>query len=168
MKKLIAAAFFILPLLGAAQDLQLNTEKATVTFNFVAENVQGTVGGIQATMSLDLSDLSNSVIKGTADVSTLSTGTKMRDKHLKSDDFFHAEQYPKMTFTGSSVEKKGDQYFAHGTLTIKGITKDVSFQMVTKDGILIMTTSINAADFEVSPKKPESSQVDITVKVPYS
>jgi polyisoprenoid-binding protein YceI len=168
LKKIIAAALFMLPMMGMAQDLQINTDKATVTFNFVAENVEGTVSGIDATMSLNLSDLGSSVIKGTADVSTLSTGTKMRDKHLKSKEFFHAEQYPKMTFTGSSVEQKGDQYFAHGTLTIKGITKDVSFLMVVKDGMLTMTATINAADFEVSPKKREKSQVDVTVKVPFS
>ncbi|MDA8648202.1 YceI family protein [bacterium] len=158
----------MLPMLSMAQELSLDTEKATVSFNFVAEKVKGTVSGIDATLSLNLSDLGSSTIQGTADVSTLSTGTKMRDKHLKSDDFFHADQYPKMTFTSSSVEKKGEQYFAHGTLTIKGITKDVSFKMEMIDEVLIMTTMINAADYDVSPKKAEKSQVDVKVKVPFA
>ncbi|MDB3907405.1 YceI family protein [Crocinitomicaceae bacterium] len=168
MKRIIAAALFMLPMLSMAQELSLDTEKATVSFNFVAEKVKGTVSGIDATLSLNLSDLGSSTIQGTADVSTLSTGTKMRDKHLKSDDFFHADQYPKMTFTSSSVEKKGEQYFAHGTLTIKGITKDVSFKMEMIDEVLIMTTMINAADYDVSPKKAEKSQVDVKVKVPFA
>jgi len=168
LKRIIVAALFMLPMLGMAQELSLDTDKASVSFNFVAEKVNGTVSGIDATISLNLSDLSSSTIQGTADVSTLSTGTKMRDKHLKSDDFFHAEQYPKMTFTSSSVEQKGEQYFAHGTLTIKGITKDVSFKMEMRDKVLIMTTTINAADYEVSPKKADKSQVDVTVKVPFS
>ena len=73
-----------------------------------------------------------------------------------------------MTFTSSSVEKKGEQYFAHGTLTIKGITKDVSFKMEMIDEVLIMTTMINAADYDVSPKKAEKSQVDVKVKVPFA
>jgi polyisoprenoid-binding protein YceI len=168
LKRIIAAALFMLPMLGVAQELSLDTDKASVSFNFVTEKVKGTVGGIDATLSLNFSDLSSSTIQGSADVSTLSTGTKMRDKHLKSDDFFHAEQYPKMSFTSSSVEKKGEQYFAHGTLMIKGITKDVSFKMEMRDDVLIMTTTINAADYEVSPKKAEKSQVDVTVKVPFS
>lgn len=158
----------MLPMLGMAQELSLDTENATVDFNFVAENLDGTVGGIDATLSLNLSDLSSSTIEGTADVSTISTGSRVRDKHLKSQDFFHAEQYPKMSFTSSSIEKKGEQYFAHGTLTIKGITKDVSFKMEMKDEVLIMRTSINAADYEVSPKKKEKSQVEVTVKVPFA
>ncbi len=168
MKKIIAAALFMLPILGIAQELKLDTEKATVTFNFVAENLEGKVGGIDATLSLNLSGLSSSVIEGTADVATISTGSRVRDKHLKSKDYFHAEQYPKMSFTSSSVEQKGEEYFANGTLTIKGITKDVTFKMVMKDSVLIMTASINAADYEVSPKKREKSQVDVTVKVPFS
>ena len=72
----------MLPMLSMAQELSLDTEKATVSFNFVAEKVKGTVSGIDATLSLNLSDLGSSTIQGTADVSTLSTGTKMRDKHL--------------------------------------------------------------------------------------
>lgn len=156
----------MLPVFGMAQDLSLDVDKATVTFKFVSDNVQGTVGGIDATLSLNLSDVSGSTVQGTADVSTLSTANKMRDKHLKSKDFFDAENHPKMSFTSSSVEKKGEQYFAHGTLTIKGITKDVTFKMIMKDQVLILTTSINAADYGVSPKKREDSQVDVTVKVP--
>ncbi|MCR9171193.1 MAG: YceI family protein [bacterium] len=168
MKKIIAVILLVFPMLGMTQELSLNTEKATVDFLFVAEDVKGTVGGIEATISLNLSDLGSSTIQGSAKVATLSTGTKMRDKHLKSKDYFHEEQYPKMTFTSSSIEKKGEQYFAHGTLKIKGITKDVSFKMVMKDEVLIMTTTINAADYEVSPKKEEKSQVDVTIKVPFS
>lgn len=156
----------MIPMLGVAQELKLDTKNATVEFNFVSDNVQGTVGGIDATLSLDWSDLSNSSVKGTADVATIATGTKMRDKHLRGKDYFHAEEHPKMSFTSSSVEKKGEKYVAKGSLTIKGTSKDVAFDMDMKDGVLILTTSINAADFGVSPKKADKSRVDVTVKVP--
>lgn len=51
--------------------------------------------------------------------------------HLKSDDFFSVEKFPKGSFEITSVEKvsddKGNNYKVNGNLTIKGITKNISF-----------------------------------------
>ena len=168
MKKIIAVALVLFPMLGVAQDLKLDTKNASVSFYFVSDKTSGTVGGIDATLSLDLSDLSNSTVSGTADVATLSTKNKMRDKHLKSKDYFNAEKYPKMSFESSKLEKKGEEYFATGTLTIKGVPKTVTFKMEIKDEVLVMMTTINAHDYGVSPKKAEKSDVDVTIKVPLS
>jgi len=48
--------------------------------------------------------------------------------HLKSDDFFGVEKYPTAKFVITGVEKKGtSKYLVHGDITIKGITKSISF-----------------------------------------
>jgi len=48
--------------------------------------------------------------------------------HLKSEDFFSAEKFPKANFVISSAAKtSGNQYNVKGKLTIKGITNEVSF-----------------------------------------
>lgn len=168
MSRIIAVALVLFPMLGIAQDLDLDTENASVSFDFVAESTTGTVSGIEATLSLNLSDLSNSSVEGSAKVSTLSTKNKMRDKHLKSKEYFDAENYSKMSFKSSSIVKKEEQYFAKGTLTIKGVSQEVTFQMEMKDGVLIMTATINASDYGVSPKKPEKSNVNVTIKIPFA
>lgn len=168
MKNLVAVVLFLFPVLGMAQDLKLDTENASVSFVFESDGVEGSVGGVDATLELNLSDLGGSVIKGSAKTSTLSTGNKMRDKHLKSDDFFDAEKYPKMEFTSTSITQKGEEYFAKGSLTIKDVTKEVTFKMEMKDKVLILTTTINAHHYGVSPKKEEKSQVSVTVSVPFS
>ena len=50
------------------------------------------------------------------------------ESHLKSDDFFSTEKYPKATFVATKVESKGgDQYLVKGNLTIKGITNEIEF-----------------------------------------
>ena len=55
----------------------------------------------------------------------------MRDNHLKSDDFFNAEKYPKMTFESTSFKKKQKNiYVLSGKLTIRDVTKDVQFDVV--------------------------------------
>ncbi|HKL17943.1 MAG TPA: YceI family protein [Halalkalibaculum sp.] len=59
-------------------------------------------------------------------VNSVDTNNEKRDGHLQSDDFFNAEQYPKMTFTSNKITSEGDNRFtAHGQLTIKDVTKDV-------------------------------------------
>lgn len=48
--------------------------------------------------------------------------------HLKSDDFFSVEKYPKAAFEITSVKKESNNdYTVNGKLTIKGITNDISF-----------------------------------------
>ena len=168
LKRIFAIALVLFPMLGMAQELKLDTQNATVSFDFVSEGTSGTVGGIDATLSLNWSDLANSSVRGTADVSTLSTKNKMRDKHLKSADYFDAKNFPKMEFKSSSVEKKGDFHYANGTLTIKGVAQSVVFKMEMKDGVMVLTSTINASDYGVSPKKPENSTVNVTIKIPFT
>lgn len=59
------------------------------------------------------------------ELSSLDTGNTDRDNHLKSADFFDAEQFPTIEFKSISVEKEGDDYAVMGDLTIKGITNQV-------------------------------------------
>jgi polyisoprenoid-binding protein YceI len=105
-------------------------------------------------------DLTDAKITFSADVSSINTGVDMRDNHLKSDDFFNAEKYPKMTFVSTSFKKvKGNLYALSGKLTIRDVTKDVKFNVVyggtakdqqgnTKAGFLA-TTTINRLDYNI-------------------
>ncbi len=61
-----------------------------------------------------------------------------RDAHLRSADFFDAEQQPKMTFQSTKIVKTGDgEYDVTGNLTIRGVTRaetfSVSFEGAGKD-----------------------------------
>lgn len=59
-------------------------------------------------------------------VNSIDTDNQKRDGHLRSDDFFDAEMYPKITFQSDEIVKTGDNRFvARGALTIKDITENV-------------------------------------------
>lgn len=59
---------------------------------------------------------------------SIDTNQADRDGHLRSDDFFNAEVYPKLSFASTAFEKISDhQYKVTGELTIRDITKTVSF-----------------------------------------
>lgn len=76
-------------------------------------------------------DFNNSQIEFEIDVSSINTDNKDRDAHLKTDDFFNAEKYPKMTFKSKSFKKiKGDKYKLVGYLTIRDITKEITLDVI--------------------------------------
>lgn len=59
-------------------------------------------------------------------VNSINTDNRKRDGHLQSPDFFNAEKYPTISFKSNKITSEGDNKFiAHGTLTIKNITKDI-------------------------------------------
>jgi polyisoprenoid-binding protein YceI len=65
-------------------------------------------------------------------VSSINTNGPVRDRHLKSPDFFDAEKFPYITFRSSSVRRTGNTLAVEGDLTMHGVTKRVTipFTMV--------------------------------------
>lgn len=63
------------------------------------------------------------------DAASITTGTQMRDDHLRSGDFLLVEEHPKLTFRGTGIRATGDRTFElDGDLTIKGITRPVTLE----------------------------------------
>ena len=66
-------------------------------------------------------------VEAKIDVASLTTENSKRDGHLKSPDFFDAQQFPNILFKSRTVNKLGtDEYEVIGDLTIKGITKTIT------------------------------------------
>jgi polyisoprenoid-binding protein YceI len=128
-------------------------------------------------------DFTNADINFTIDVASINTSQEKRDAHLKSDDFFNAEKYPKITFKGTSFKKTGDKkYTLTGNLTIRDVTKpvtfDVSYAGKLKDPWGNMkagfkaTTTINRKDYKLmwsaateTGTLVASDEVEITVNL---
>ena len=69
-------------------------------------------------------DTSKNVIELNIDPSSVDTGHKKRDKHLRGPDFFDTKQFPSITFQSKSWKKNGPKtYEVSGTLTFHGVTK---------------------------------------------
>ncbi|PKL89552.1 MAG: polyisoprenoid-binding protein, partial [Ignavibacteriae bacterium HGW-Ignavibacteriae-2] len=80
----------------------------------------------------------NAKIEFTVDINSINTDNEKRDQHLKSDDFFNAEKFPKMLFKSKSLKKEsGKNWKMVGDLTIRDVTKeitlDVKFNGTIKD-----------------------------------
>lgn len=96
--------------------------------HLTVSTVEGNFKKFEGTVVSNGNDFNNANVNFTVDVNSISTDNDMRDKHLKSDDFFNAEKYPSMTFTSTSFKRiKGNMYALEGNLTIRDVTKKVKF-----------------------------------------
>ena len=115
-------------------------------------NVTGDFTQFDATMEAAADDFSDAKISFEADVNSINTNNEQRDGHLKSDDFFNAEQFPKLTFVSSGLQKKSDsEYALTGDLTIRNITKTVTLD-VEFGGTMTDPWGQQKAGFEISGK----------------
>ena len=103
--------------------------KFTVTHLVISE-VEGSFKSFSGSMTASKPDFTDAQIDFSVDIASINTDNEMRDKHLKSDDFFNAEKFPKMTFKSISMKKINDKkYELTGNLTIRDVTKKVKFDV---------------------------------------
>src|SRR3712207_6191287 len=92
--------------------------------------VRGSFTQVQGTVRVDENDPSTAEIDITIPTASITTRDEKRDAHLKSPDFFDAEQFPNMTFRSTRVERvSGDSFRVIGDLTIRDVTKEVALDV---------------------------------------
>ncbi|MDO1444800.1 YceI family protein [Rhodocytophaga aerolata] len=102
----------------------------TVTHLVISE-VEGSFKKVDAKMVSTKPDFTDSQIEFSADVNSIDTENEDRDKHLKSADFFDAANHDKIKFVSKTFKKvSGNEYKLTGDLTIKGVTKPVTLDVV--------------------------------------
>ena len=102
----------------------------TVTHLIISE-VTGQFKSFDINVQSSKDDFSDAKIDFSADIASINTDNEKRDSHLKSDDFFNAEKFPKMIFKGKSFTKiDGKNYKLVGDLTIRDVTKEVTLDVV--------------------------------------
>jgi polyisoprenoid-binding protein YceI len=89
-------------------------------------NVRGRFNGIDAWLKVG-EDLDSTSFGASIDITTVDTNQADRDNHLRSTDFFSADQHPTMTFESTLIKDEGyGEYQAEGTLTINGVSRTVT------------------------------------------
>ena len=87
----------------------------------------------------------------TANINSIDTNNQQRDTHLKSADFFDAENHGQLKFVGKKYESNGDQAKLYGDLTIRGVTKPITLN-VEFGGIVVDPYGQRKAGFTVNGK----------------
>jgi len=120
--------------------------------HLMISNVLGNFKEFEGQVSTDGDDFSTAEINFSLNAASIDTEMADRDGHLKSPDFFDAEKYPKITFSGKGMKDLGDEMFElTGDLTIKDVTKSVTLT-VEYGGIMSDPWGNVKAGFSLSGK----------------
>lgn len=107
-----------------------HSEIAFKVKHLMISTVSGAFKKFDATAETGKGDFSDVKVTFEADVDSIDTKDEQRDGHLKGDDFFNAEKFPKITFVSTSVERKSDtEYTLTGDLTIRDVTQPVELNV---------------------------------------
>ncbi|MCD6019926.1 MAG: YceI like family protein [Bacteroidetes bacterium] len=171
MKKIIITAVVcIISLYTYAQTYTLDKNHTRVGFiatNFYHLQVDGHFKEVVATLTSKKEDLSDAVIVMTAAVNSIDTDNDVRDKDLRSADWFDEAKYPTIMFKSTSFKKVSSTvYKLNGEITIHGITKPIFLDVAygkflnptTKKYVVGFTISgsLNRQDFKVGAGAPNS------------
>jgi len=120
--------------------------------HLVVSTVTGHFNNFNASIETNKEDFSDAEINFEADINSISTKHEQRDTHLKSADFFDAENHPKMKFISNSIKKISDHELqVKGDLTIRGIKKEITLDVVY-NGTVSGFGGSEVAGFEVRGK----------------
>ena len=109
----------------------LDPAHSTISFStrhMMVSKVHGSFRRFTMEVEFDPEHPEQGRVTATAEASSIDTGEEQRDTHLRSADFLDAEGFPTLVFTSTAVEARdNDQYALSGELTIRGVTRPVTF-----------------------------------------
>ena len=92
----------------------------------ITKDVYGGFRNVEGNVTFDKEENSIVNVEAKIDVNSIDTGNSKRDRHLKSPDFFDANNFPFISFVSSDVKKlENGKYIVTGLLTMRGITKNI-------------------------------------------
>jgi len=113
---------------------KIDPTHSEVQFNvkhLVISTVTGSFGSYDGKIEAEGDDFENAKASFTADIDSITTNNENRDQHLKSEDFFNAEEYSQLKFESKNFEKVGEgEYNVTGDLTIRDVTKEIELDVV--------------------------------------
>jgi len=126
--------------------------------------VRGRFTDFRGAIRFNEKDLSKTSVSIRVEVGSINTGNEWRDKDLRSDQWFDQKTYPFIEFTSQRVRPTGSQLIITGNVTIRGVTRIITFPMtytpmvvsdIRDDSQIVFSGNlqINRIDFGVEGKK---------------
>jgi polyisoprenoid-binding protein YceI len=141
----------------------VHSEVSFTVRHMMVSKVRGRFDKFEGTITTAPDPLQSGVT-ATVDLGSVNTGNETRDNHIRSEDFFHTEKHPAMTFRSTGIRPDGSDFLLDGDLTLRGVTRPVTFRLEvngfgpdpyggTRAGFSA-TTEINRNDWNVSYNGP--------------
>jgi len=113
----------------AADTFKIDPVHSSVVFGIKHSGITNFYGAfkeVTGAITVDAADPTKSAVEVTIPVESIDSRNEKRDQHLKSPDFFNAQQFPTMTFKSTKVEGSGDTWKITGDFTLHGVTKPIT------------------------------------------
>lgn len=126
---LLAFVLFVTAQVFGADEFTIDPAHSSANFgvkHMLISTVHGRFSDVSGTISYDEKDPSKSSVLAVIKTASVNTDNQMRDKDLRSANFFDTDKYPEIRFQSTKVEKIGDQLQVTGNLTMKGATHQVT------------------------------------------
>ncbi|MES2330600.1 MAG: YceI family protein [Bacteroidota bacterium] len=147
MKKanIVFLSFFILVcsniLYGQHYQLVENASSVKISVRNAGMEIEGKLTGLDGEIFFNQADLKSSSFSVSVDANTINTGIDVRDKNLRGDEYLDTKKFPRISFVSKQIiaGNKPNTYSVKGTITIKGISKDIMFPFTAvakNDGLL--------------------------------
>jgi len=152
----------LLIFLSAIFRLEAEPNHSTIGFSVPIASgmtrVTGKFTRFEASVLYDADDPSRWTLEASIEAASVDTGIDDRDEDLRGRDFFDTENHPRILFASDEIERRGEDYVARATLTIRGVTRaiELPFRVTVVDWEegapllgLAAELSLNRTDFGV-------------------
>ena len=168
---LLALLIAATPFFGAVTKYDIDSAHSNIGFSIPIagglSNVRGKFNEFTVTIVYDDKDVTKSSVDAVIKAASIDTGIERRDTHLRTPDFFDAEKYPEITFKSSRIEKKGKGFIAHGTFSMRGVSKEIAIPFTVngvntdaKTGKTTLgatgRTTLNRRDYGINFSRPDN------------
>ncbi len=134
---LLPALLLVAPLLAQSRVFRVDNNHTVIGFkaSTLLFDVPGRFTRFKADIQGDPATLEGARVRIDIDARSINTANGKRDEHLRSDDFFDAAKYPKITFTSKEVRRDGDRVIVRGSLAMHGVTRDLELPFMAAEGM---------------------------------
>jgi polyisoprenoid-binding protein YceI len=174
MLRVLLSFFLALTLLNVYPQAQMpvaGESKVEFKIRNFGFSVTGRFSGLTGKIFFDPASPATSSVNVSVDANSIDTDNNTRDDHLRKEDYFDVKNYPRIQFvsTGITNGKKSGELIINGKLTIKKVTKDISFPFMAKPlpaGFLLKGEfKINRRDFGVGGGSTISDNLLVSLEV---
>lgn len=156
-----------------AQSLSPVDSLSAVSFKIknLGFNTSGTFNGLAGVITYAPDNVAGCNFDVHIEANTVNTGVDLRDEHLRGTAYFDVKNYPQIRFVSVKVtgSNKSGTLFVFGKLTMKGITKELSFPFTVqpyKDGYMFNGEfKLNRREFKVGGGSTLSDNLTVILKV---
>jgi polyisoprenoid-binding protein YceI len=137
MKRVISfllSCFFILRKYALRPELPVidNASSVKVSIKNAGMEIEGKLTGLEGDIHFNPADLKGSSFSVSIDANTINTGIDVRDGNLRGDEYLDTKKFPRISFVSKQIIalNKPNTYSMKGTITIKGISKEIVFPLL--------------------------------------